>query len=204
MNSALQSGSLPHGSPATGHGPLTPVFATLTSRPQITENPTTLSPFLATHTDSPSPNSCICHSYENNRDVYQLFPKWNMPALQERNSLALPSVFCLLLSAFRFQPPPLLQSFRVFIRFRHASRTPRLRLRFRRASRPLHRLPLPRAQSHSRPGIDRVRPRPNQWPRREERLAASSRRRKNHSRNHRAPAHPRRSRINPARCPLRR
>src|SRR6267142_3022010 len=50
MNSALQSGSLPHRSPATGHGPLTPVFATLTSRPQITENPTTLSPFLATHT----------------------------------------------------------------------------------------------------------------------------------------------------------
>src|SRR6266403_137809 len=98
MNSALQSGSLPHGSPATGHGPLTPVFATLTSRPQITENPTTLSPFLATHTDSPSPNSFICHSYENNRGVYQLFPKWNMPALQERNSLALPSVFCLLLS----------------------------------------------------------------------------------------------------------
>src|SRR6266404_6230386 len=50
MNSALQSGSRPHRSPATGHGPLTPVFATLTSRPQITENPTTLSPFLATHT----------------------------------------------------------------------------------------------------------------------------------------------------------
>src|SRR6267142_7023383 len=91
MNSALQSGSLPHRSPATGHGPLTPVFATLTSRPQITENPTTLSPFLATHTDSPSPNSFICHSYENNRGVYQLFPKWNAPAPPERNSLALPS-----------------------------------------------------------------------------------------------------------------
>src|SRR6266850_45484 len=77
MNSALQSGSLPHRSPATGHGPLTPVFATLT--------------------DSSSPNSFICHLYENNRGVYQLFPKWNMPALPERNSLALPSVFCLLL-----------------------------------------------------------------------------------------------------------
>src|SRR6266404_5945387 len=80
MNSALQSGSLLHGSPATGHGPLTPVFATLTSRPQITENPTTLSPFLATHTDCPFPNSFICHSYENNRGVYQLFPKWNAPS----------------------------------------------------------------------------------------------------------------------------
>src|SRR6267142_6103129 len=85
MNSALQSGSLPHGSPATGHGPLTPVFATLTSRPQLTENPTTLSPFLATHTDSPFPNSFPCHSYENNRGVYQLFPKWNAPAPPERN-----------------------------------------------------------------------------------------------------------------------
>src|SRR5712664_2996138 len=111
MNSALQSGSRPHGSPATGHGPLTPVFATLTSRPQITENPTTLSPFLATHTDSPSPNSFICHSYENNRGVYQLFPKWNAPAPSERNSLALPSP-----STFCLQPFPLLQSFRVFIR----------------------------------------------------------------------------------------
>src|SRR6266852_1913248 len=96
MNSALQSGSLPHGSPATGHGPLTPVFATLTSRPQITENPTTLSPFLATHTDSPFPNSFICHSYENNRGVYQLFPKWNTPPLAERGSLALLSSFCIL------------------------------------------------------------------------------------------------------------
>src|SRR6266446_7289628 len=162
MNSALQSGSLPHGSPATGLGPLTPVFATLTSRPQPTENPTTLSPFLATHTDSPFPNSFICHSYENNRGVYQLFPKWNMPALPERNSLALPSVFCLLPSAFNVLP--LLQSLRAFTLFRYPSRTRRLRLRFRRASRPLHRRPMPRAQPHSRPGIDRVRPRPNQWP----------------------------------------
>src|SRR6266403_1336714 len=78
MHSALLSASLPHGS-------LTPAFATLTSRPQATENPTTLSPFLATHTDSPSPNSFICHSYENNRGVYQLIPKWNAPAPPERN-----------------------------------------------------------------------------------------------------------------------
>jgi hypothetical protein len=44
MNSALPPGSLPH-------EPLTPLFATLTNRPQLPENPTALSPFLATHTD---------------------------------------------------------------------------------------------------------------------------------------------------------
>src|SRR6266852_2869487 len=38
MNSALQSGSLPHRSPATGHAPLTPVFATLTKTTGVYTN----------------------------------------------------------------------------------------------------------------------------------------------------------------------
>jgi hypothetical protein len=44
VNSALQSRSLPN-------RPLTPLFATLTNHPQLAENPTALSPLLATHTD---------------------------------------------------------------------------------------------------------------------------------------------------------
>src|SRR6266404_2087468 len=142
-----------------------------------------------------------------------------IPAPNQPAGTCLPSsAFCILLSAFRFlhsafyllpstfcfPHPPLLQSLRVLSRFPYASRTSRHRLRFRGASRPFHRVPMPRTQPHSRPGIDRVRRRPDQWPRRQERLAPSSRRRKNHSRNHRAPAHPRRSRIHSSRGPLRR
>jgi len=36
-----------------------------------------LTPLLATHANSSSRKSFVCHSYENNRGRYQLFPKWN-------------------------------------------------------------------------------------------------------------------------------
>ncbi len=36
-----------------------------------------LSLLFATHTNSSSRNPFVCHSYENNRGVYQLFPLWN-------------------------------------------------------------------------------------------------------------------------------
>ena len=38
--------------------------------------------FMLLHTlpFSVSRNPCVCHSYENNRGGYQLFPKWNIPA----------------------------------------------------------------------------------------------------------------------------
>src|ERR1700674_8870 len=39
-----------------------------------------LTPLLATHTNSPSRKPFVCHSYENNRGGYKLFPKWNIPA----------------------------------------------------------------------------------------------------------------------------
>src|ERR1700730_8207685 len=58
MNSTPPSVALRLDSPASAlrhplrpDRPLTPLFATHTSRPQLTENPTALSPFLATHTD---------------------------------------------------------------------------------------------------------------------------------------------------------
>src|SRR3984893_3302848 len=119
-------------------------------------------------------------------------------------SVILPPAFRTPLSAFCLLPFPLLQSFRVFTRFRYPSRTRRLRLRFRRASRPFHRRPLSRTQPHSRPGIDRLRRRSDRWQRRQQRRAPSPRRRKNHSRNSRPRAHPRGSRPHPSRCPLRR
>jgi hypothetical protein len=62
MNSPLQPGSLPHTS-------LSPLFATHTSRPQITENTTTLSPFLATHTDF-APVSPVFATHTKTTGVY--------------------------------------------------------------------------------------------------------------------------------------
>ena len=44
--------------------PLTPLFATLTTLPQIPENTTTLSPAFATLTSRVKPKSCVCHSYK--------------------------------------------------------------------------------------------------------------------------------------------
>ncbi len=43
------------------------LFATLTSTPQTAENTSTLSPFLATHTDLSPCKPFVCHSYENCR-----------------------------------------------------------------------------------------------------------------------------------------
>src|ERR1700674_3728304 len=38
-----------------------------------------LSLLFATHTDSTSSKSFLCHSYKNTGDVCQLFPLWNPP-----------------------------------------------------------------------------------------------------------------------------
>src|SRR6266851_1904061 len=81
MNSAIQPESLPnpHLRLCSNEKSISvsPLFATHRSRSQIIENPLTLSPLLATHTRLRACNSCICHSYENSRGVYQQFPFWN-------------------------------------------------------------------------------------------------------------------------------
>ena len=49
--------------------PISPLFATLRSRPQITENTDTLSPFLAAHTDF-SPVSPVFATHTKTAGVY--------------------------------------------------------------------------------------------------------------------------------------
>jgi hypothetical protein len=52
-----------------------PAVAGLLRLPAVAGDPLTL--LFATHTDSTSCKSFLCHSYENSRGVYQLFPFWN-------------------------------------------------------------------------------------------------------------------------------
>jgi len=64
--------------------------------------------------------------------------------------------------------------------------------------------PLPRTQPDARAGTHRVRPGAHRWESSKQRRAASSQGPKNHRRNHGAAAHRRCSRIDSARCALRR
>src|SRR6202021_182187 len=54
--------------------PASPFPATLTSRPQITKKPATLTPAFATLTSRVKHKPCVCHSYEKH-------PGWGMPFL---------------------------------------------------------------------------------------------------------------------------
>jgi len=61
---ASQSSSGPQCNAALNSPRLTPLFATLTTLPQMSENTTTLSPAFATLTSRVKPKSCVCHSYK--------------------------------------------------------------------------------------------------------------------------------------------
>jgi len=87
---------------------VTPLFATHTSRPQISENTTALSPFLATHTDLSPVSPVFATHTKTGGGVYQLFPFWNTfnrAAARDHSSprcLCALSVSALSFSALRF------------------------------------------------------------------------------------------------------
>src|ERR1700674_209919 len=64
------------------HGGCTPLFLVSFRMPR---DP--LSLLFATHTDSTSCKSFLCHSYENTGGVYQLFPLWNSRVVRRQQPL---------------------------------------------------------------------------------------------------------------------
>src|SRR5579859_692908 len=75
--------SLKYEPPTAGLLAVSPLAATLTWAPQLTENTATLSPSFATLTSRVNPNSFVCHSYRKHPGVVPLHARIDLSFLAQ-------------------------------------------------------------------------------------------------------------------------